>query len=134
MSEYFGTLGIAMWTLGFDGAMQYDPKSVLIGLRRTHSWIMVIVFVNFLLLSCMTVMNMLVGVLCEVVSAVKVSEEEAAAVALMKGTLLIMLKRLDKDNSGEISRSEFLSVPEDDEAMQALTELEVDIDYFLQLT
>merc|ERR1719324_2129060 len=44
-----------------------------------------------------------------------------------------MLKRLDQDNSGEISREELLLVLEDEEALSVLRELEVDVGYFFQL-
>jgi len=62
----------------------------------------------------------LIGVLCEVVTTVADSEEEAEAVKLMKDSILVLLRNLDEDNSGEISREEMRVVFQDQEALSAV--------------
>lgn len=48
------------------------------------SFIFVFVFYIFILLAALTVMNMLIGVLCEVVSAVAATEKESITVQYVK--------------------------------------------------
>merc|ERR1719478_2088197 len=91
------------------------------------------VFMSFVLLSAMTVMNMLIGVLCEVVSDVAATEREEQAIFMLKGSLLLMLKGLDADNSGELSREEFESVLNHDDALGVLQAIDVDVSYLLEL-
>merc|ERR1711871_1165907 len=98
-----------------------------------ESFALVLIFYVFLLLSALTVMNMLIGVLCEVVSAVGEAEKEQAAVDLVKKTVLIMLKHLDQDGSGEMSREELQQVLVDPHARQVLDELKVNVPYFVEL-
>merc|ERR1719428_321535 len=100
--------------------------ATLNALRKLDEYAMVALFLIFILLSSMTVMNMLIGVLCEVISAVGEAEKENAAIELMKKSVLIMLKRLDADGSGEISKDELDMVLVDPEAQEVLQELQVD--------
>merc|ERR1719399_2705170 len=79
---------------------------------------MVLVFMTFVLLSAMTVMNMLIGVLCQVVSEVADKEKEDAAIRLLKETLLKMLLLLDEDGSGDISYEELNAAFDNPQATQ----------------
>ena len=47
--------------------------------------------------SALTVMNMLIGVLCEVVSLTSAQEKEEADVLQMKRHILVMLRAMDVD-------------------------------------
>merc|ERR1719443_1215375 len=109
-----------------DGTLMDDTGTVLGLLLQEESWHSMVVFTIFMLLSALTLMNMLIGVLCEVVSAVGAAEKEEAAINLVKRSVLVLLKRLDADGSGEISREELRQVLVDPEACEVLGELEVD--------
>eukprot|EP00927_Polykrikos_kofoidii_P006317 TRINITY_DN12566_c0_g1_i4.p1 TRINITY_DN12566_c0_g1~~TRINITY_DN12566_c0_g1_i4.p1 ORF type:complete len:781 (-),score=151.63 TRINITY_DN12566_c0_g1_i4:164-2506(-) len=85
----------------------------------------------FVLLSALTVMNMLIGVLCEVVSAVAACEKENNAILLVKKTLLVMLKNLDEDRSGSISQDEIVRVFDSEESLAVLSSLDVDVENLL---
>merc|ERR1719446_693203 len=63
----------------------------------------------FILLSSLTVMNMLVGVLVEVVSVVSSVEKESLTVMFVKTKLLGMLQSsgIDADGNKHISQHEF---------------------------
>merc|ERR1712139_744459 len=111
--------------MGMDGTFMDSMGSTLMKMRDEKKYSMVCVFMVFMLLSAVTVMNMLIGVLCEVVSAVGQAEKENAAVDLVKHTVLLMLMHLDADASGEISKSELQQVLEDPDALRVLTELQV---------
>lgn len=133
VSEYFATVPLSMWTLLLDGTLMDSPGIVLGKLRKGDYYFMITIFFIFQLLSAMLVMNMLIGVLCEVVTAVAAHEKEDAAIRLMKGGLLGLLKELDKDGSGEISHEEMRNVFEDPSAVMVLKSLDVDVGYLFEL-
>merc|ERR1712070_608658 len=85
------------------------------------------VFMIFVLSSALTVMNMLIGVLCEVVSVVAAHEKEDNAIRLIKDKLLGMLMDLDEDNSGLLSREEIGRVLDDSHAQAVLESLNVSV-------
>eukprot|EP00929_Paragymnodinium_shiwhaense_P120738 TRINITY_DN9276_c0_g5_i1.p1 TRINITY_DN9276_c0_g5~~TRINITY_DN9276_c0_g5_i1.p1 ORF type:complete len:911 (+),score=225.90 TRINITY_DN9276_c0_g5_i1:113-2845(+) len=75
----------------------------------------------FVLLASMTIMNMLVGVLVEVVSTVASVEKETIQVNFVKQKLQSTLEELDENQDGMISRHEFnmlLAMPESARALQ----------------
>lgn len=133
VDHQFSTLGYTMWTLLMDGVFLVDAGGFLRTLLDQGYWTMVFVFLTFLLVSTMTVMNMLIGVLCEVVSGVAAIEKEEAAINFVKENLLKMLKRLDEDESGALSREEIDHVTNDPDALDVLFEIQVDVDYFMHL-
>merc|ERR1719310_1250327 len=85
------------------------------------------VFIIFVMLAAYTVLNMLVGLLCEVVDAVAAAEKEKAVVGLVKSRLMHVLEQLDEDGNGTISRNEFNMLLEIPEAKTALEDLGVDV-------
>merc|ERR1719424_310871 len=91
-------------------------------------------FSMFVLLSALTVMNMLIGVLCQVVLEVSAEEGERQVKKNMSETLLVMLQELDDDNSGELSRSEFRGVICEPKALAVMKDIQVDTQHLLDLT
>merc|ERR1712079_683575 len=84
------------------------------------------IFVCFMLLSALTVLNMLIGVLCEVVTAVGQHERDEADTALVKMGILKELLKFDVDGDGTISQVELEHVMSSQEAQVVLDALEVD--------
>jgi voltage-gated sodium channel len=131
----FETIPRTMWTLLVDGTFMDSTGFLLSTLLFSGSPSAIIatfVFMTFLLLSAITVMNMLIGVLCEVVSAVGQSEKDDAAISLVKATILMDLKNFD-DGDGLISRSELMKVMKDPQSKAVLRGLNVDILFVLEL-
>merc|ERR1711953_1356064 len=87
--------------------------------------------VFFVLASALTVMNMLIGVLCEVVTGVAAAEKEAFEVNLVKETLLVMLLHLDQNANGLISMDEMLYLLEDRASLNVLRNLNVKPAYLI---
>merc|ERR1719506_3591226 len=94
------------------------------------------IFYLFVLLSALTVMNMLIGVLCEVVSAVSETEKESLTVQFVKETLQEVMKHsgLDEDGDGEISKDEFCKILEIPKACALLAEVGVDVMGLIDIT
>jgi ABC-type multidrug transport system fused ATPase/permease subunit len=131
----FDTIPNSMWTLLIDGTFLDNIGAITKKMQELEFMIAsasTFVFMMFVLLAAMTVMNMLIGVLCEIVSMVARNEEEQQAVSLVKRTLLVMLQRLDEDLSGSVSFEELESLIEDHEALEVLESLEIDIKHLLQ--
>ncbi|CAJ1401227.1 unnamed protein product [Effrenium voratum] len=142
VTDHFGTLGLCMWTLALDGTFMDGTKDILQELRildtQGYSWLlgwgMISVFTLYVLLTNVTVMNMLIGILCEVVSEVKREDEEGVAIDFMKEHLRTMLTEIDKDNNENISKTELQAVVDDERAQKVLSELQVKPEDVIDLT
>merc|ERR1712232_436418 len=96
-SQYFSTLGRCMWTLLLDGVLG-DGTGTMLNLlvhrREANTIVGVISFFIFMILATITVMNMVIGVLCEVVASVTEAEKEEAAHNLLKESAVDCLQAL----------------------------------------
>jgi len=79
-------------------------------------------------------MNMLIGVLCQVVLDVSAEEEENNVKAQMAKSLLVMLEELDDDKSGQLSKIEVQDVISEPEAIAIMKDIQVDTNHLLDLT
>lgn len=125
---YFKTVPLSMHTLLLDGALMDGVGQVVRDLGE-ESLVFAGVFYIFVLLAALTMMNMLIGVLCEVVSAVASTEKEELTVNYVKEKLqeVILTSGLDEDGDGLISKSEFAKIIEIPEACNTLTEVGIDV-------
>jgi len=131
----FGTLPRCMWTLLMDGTFMDSTGIILtrmLSRGQVNTHLAVGVFLVFVLLSAFTVMNMLIGVLCEVVTAVGKAEQDEAAVKMVKETILVQLKNCDADNNGHISKEELSQVMCDQDALGTLSSLNIDLKFLLE--
>merc|ERR1712232_1510318 len=75
---YFATFPRTMWTLLIDGTLLDGTGNLMKALFNVGSFsssISALVFMSFLFLSAVTLMNMLIGVLCDVVCEVSAYEK-----------------------------------------------------------
>jgi len=80
----------------------------------------------FILSSTLTVMNMLVGVLCEVVSATAENETTKNAVNQVNDVLTTFFDKIDKDGNRRISRSEWKEMVDNNDVLKALQGLGIE--------
>eukprot|EP00927_Polykrikos_kofoidii_P025278 TRINITY_DN2274_c0_g1_i4.p1 TRINITY_DN2274_c0_g1~~TRINITY_DN2274_c0_g1_i4.p1 ORF type:complete len:641 (+),score=113.38 TRINITY_DN2274_c0_g1_i4:202-2124(+) len=129
---FFSSVSLSMYTLLVAGTFLDNLTSVTTSIGN-ESGVCVALFFVFVLLAALTVMNMLIGVLCEVVSAVAATEKEGLLVSFVSSNLQAVLQRIDTDGNCSISRKEFHLLIEDKIACEALMEVDVDplcvIDY-----
>jgi len=100
-TNFFGSLG---WS--FMSLMQilvYDDTFALIRLTFLADPFMGLLLIVFILVGAFTVLNMLIGVICEIVSTTKKEEEEK----LLMNKVEDLFAQMDADESGTISRDEF---------------------------
>mmetsp|Transcript_35355 Transcript_35355/g.77097 ORF Transcript_35355/g.77097 Transcript_35355/m.77097 type:complete len:726 (-) Transcript_35355:80-2257(-) len=131
--KYFDGILPSMATLLCTGTFLDNLTVVVYDIGRDGILFACIFFV-FVLLSALTVMNMLIGVLCEVVSAVAATEKEEMLLSFVKGKMQDVVKRIDQDGDMQISKVEFSKIMEDPEAVTALLEVGVDPEGLVDFT
>jgi hypothetical protein len=126
--EYFSTVALSMNTLWLYATLCEDIPSLAHAVREESVYLVLLLYF-FVLAAPLTVMNMLIGVLCEVVSAVATSENEESALSFMKAKVARIFYKLDldKDGNGMISKDEFKGLVENQEAARAMSDLGVDV-------
>jgi len=125
--ELFSSVGESMYTLLLFGVLSLDYISdISAKLHEVHILLPVVLFI-FVLLAPLTIMNMLIGVLCEVVSAVAKIEKESLLVNYAIGKVGQIVESLDTDGDMMISKPEFLKILGNQQACKALHDVGVDV-------
>jgi len=126
--EYFYSVPSSMHALLLHGTLMDEMADIVNGLGASNPFFPV-VFYLFLLISSLTVMNMLIGVLCEVVAAVAATEKEESSVAYVKWQIRDIMKKggLDLDGDGMISKEEFVKILDNPQATRTLSNAGVDV-------
>jgi len=101
----------------FADAIKAEPKG---------STLCMIVLTIFIIFASMTIMNMLIGVLCEVISAVAAEERESIMVDTVHAKFDSIVKQLDTDEGGTLSWVEFQQIMGLPEAIRAFESVKVD--------
>jgi len=125
-NRHFSTVGGSMYSLLLYGTLLDDIGVMSRDLGSEAAYLSVIFF-GFVLLAALTVMNMLIGVLCEVVSAVAATEREEMLVGYVNGRLRSVVAILDMDGDNQISKREFVQILENSDAVRCLQEVGVDV-------
>eukprot|EP00746_Dinoflagellata_sp_MGD_P141777 gnl/MRDRNA2_/MRDRNA2_74829_c0_seq1.p1 gnl/MRDRNA2_/MRDRNA2_74829_c0~~gnl/MRDRNA2_/MRDRNA2_74829_c0_seq1.p1 ORF type:complete len:550 (-),score=86.21 gnl/MRDRNA2_/MRDRNA2_74829_c0_seq1:203-1852(-) len=106
LENIFTSVSQSMWILLLHGALLDNPSTILNVVFET-SPILAAVFLTFIFISNLTVLNMLIGILCDVVHQVSLHEKEQAAILDLKKALFELLDCFDKDDDRQIHRDEF---------------------------
>merc|ERR1719162_498261 len=94
---------------------------------------MTAVFVSFIALSAFCVVNMLIGILCNVVDRVAETERDEADVRYLKSTLLELLDCFDEDGDRTLTKLEFENLMRNPVTKKVLTRFGVDSDDLLSM-
>lgn len=125
---WFSTLGWTMWTLFLHGTLMLEPHEIVTPLIEEPSIsnaASVAVFFIFMMLTAITILNLLIGVLCEVVTSVAQNERDQADIHLVKGTILLELKKIDADGNGSIGRDELDELLSSEASLAVLQSLHI---------
>jgi len=121
----FGSMGKSMFSLLVMGTILDDVTSCTNAIRRTGNLPMLAAFIVYILLSSFTMMNMLVGILVEVVASTAEGESNRIAEAGVRDAIGTIFQQMDRDQSGAISKEEFAKMKTDTQVVKALQELGV---------
>jgi len=124
---YFGTIMQSMSTLLLRGVLA-DLADIVMNLGEAN-YGFAVVMLFFILMSTLTVMNMLVGVLVEVVSVVSAVEKEEMTMQYVKSMLMNMIQEgdYDEDHNLCISKEEFSKLLMTPRAAKILQNVGVDV-------
>ncbi|CAE8627123.1 unnamed protein product [Polarella glacialis] len=122
---YFTSVGVSMYSLLIYATFLDNLADFCDAIRAESLPCLFIVF-TFVGLAAMTMMNMLIGVLCEVVSSVAAAENEERMTVTVVEKMREVLAAVDADNNGSISYKEFLLICHQPAALQALKEVGID--------
>eukprot|EP00931_Biecheleriopsis_adriatica_P026974 TRINITY_DN16311_c0_g1_i1.p1 TRINITY_DN16311_c0_g1~~TRINITY_DN16311_c0_g1_i1.p1 ORF type:complete len:657 (-),score=102.84 TRINITY_DN16311_c0_g1_i1:64-2034(-) len=123
----FSSVLMSMHTLTVHGALMDDISDLMRALFQESALAFCLMYVVYVI-TAITVMNMLIGILCEVINAVAGAEKEALQVRMVRDTLQVCLlgSDVDKDGSGSIDQDEFMSMFTNDTVLSSLEEMGVD--------
>jgi len=132
LSLYWGTVSRSMLTLLANGALGDSIGEVLRDISGNPA--AVVALMAFVVFAALTILNMLVGVLCEVIAEVTHAEKEEFALWHLKDTVLVMLKDIDEDGGGTISRDELAGLLHNEGALEVMRDLNINVHHFLAMT
>jgi hypothetical protein len=92
---------------------------------RLEMWVLLVLAFIYISLAALTVMNMLIGVLCEVVSAVAESERDDIRTETLTHKMREVVEALDKDKNNKLSYKEFGEIMGKPDALTALEDVGV---------
>jgi voltage-gated sodium channel len=121
---FFSNVAQSMYSL-LVYATLLDNMADFLDSLRFEFWPLLALALVFIALAALTVMNMLIGVLCEVVSAVADTERESILTEAVKEKMLGIVAKLDTNKNNRISYEEFTQIMAKPEALQALEDVDV---------
>lgn len=129
--ELFGSMGKSMRHLFIMGTILDDITACTNSIRASPKPMMGLgFFFVFVLVSSFTMLNMLIGILCEVVGQTSEDEEQKATEANIREAIGSLFKTMDEDGNGTISRHEFMAMKEDKAVLDSLSALDVQARHF----
>jgi len=132
----FTTITNCMWILLMDGTLMLDNAAIMMSellFSRKPTVVMAgIFFLVYAVLSALLILQMLIGVLCDVVSQVGQEQRDADAIGLVKQELLEIIVALD-NGDGKISRQEMLTVMKHPKSIAVQKRLNINQLFLLQL-
>jgi outer membrane murein-binding lipoprotein Lpp len=133
MPDHFPSMDIAMRTLIHHAVFMDDVSGLGTDIwdQGVYMWVLYMIFIW---VANLTLLNMLLGILVEVITRVAEAQGTEDTVTFMRNTLLEKLKQYDADYNGDISYEEFQNLIADKEVAIALTEIDVDIQHFKSLS
>jgi len=123
-SQFSGVL-VSMNTLLMQGI--FSDQAQFFGDMLDEGFLYYSIFMAFMLTGAFTVMNMLIGVLCDVMSNVADEQKDDTAVSQLKNQIEKLIREVDLDGDMMVSKTEFALMLNSKEALQSLSEVEVDV-------
>lgn len=121
---FFANVAHSMYSLLIYATL-LDNMADFLDALRYEFWPLLALALIFIALAALTVMNMLIGVLCEVVSAVADTERDIRDTEIVKEKMHGIISSLDSNENKKISYEEFTKIMEKPEALQVLEDVDV---------
>lgn len=124
-TTYFSSVPEAMHNLILFGTFLDSLSTFLYDLKADSPLCFIFSWI-YIGLAALTVMNMLIGVLCEVISSVAAEEAESLMVEKVADKFKSIVAELDEDNDGSLNWEEFQKILDHPDALAALESVNVD--------
>jgi hypothetical protein len=118
--QYFGSCMDSVWTLLLFGTF-VDNIGILVGKIQDKDPLLLAFFLAFVFLSSFTLMNLLIGIICEVVSTKSKQLASQAEFLTVQNNLLDILDCYDKRGSATLDREEFRLLMSNPEVIHHIT-------------
>lgn len=132
----FSTMTNCIWTLFVSGTLMLDNAGPLMSSLLFSSKLNYMLagwaFLAYTMMSALCILQMLIGILCEVVSEVKTEETNANAIGLMKQELLKSLKDC-VDSDDRITQAQLMKVMDAPRCRALMKRLRINYPFFLAL-
>eukprot|EP00928_Gymnodinium_smaydae_P014680 TRINITY_DN15402_c0_g5_i1.p1 TRINITY_DN15402_c0_g5~~TRINITY_DN15402_c0_g5_i1.p1 ORF type:complete len:827 (-),score=164.62 TRINITY_DN15402_c0_g5_i1:442-2922(-) len=128
--SYFSTVPIGMKNLLVMAA--FPDLGDMIDEIASESVLACIIFFLSVLITALAMLNMLIGVLCEVVTMVATVEKEGKNVEFISRQMKTYMDVYDSDGDGSLSKEEFMRLGANEEVIRFLMHIQVDVRNLLQ--
>jgi len=125
LQSSFSGVVVSMNTLLMQGI--FSDQAQFFGQMLDEGFLYYSIFMAFMLTGAFTVMNMLIGVLCDVMSNVADDQKDDTVVSQLKNQIEQLIAEVDLDGDMMVSKTEFAHMLRSEGALQSLNDVEVDI-------
>ncbi|CAK0819930.1 unnamed protein product [Prorocentrum cordatum] len=125
--EYFPSVTYTMLFLLMHGTFLDSVGAKGFEINREGGIVLMFFFLAYIFMTSFLMLNMLIGVVCEMVSTVKNCEQELMAKVSLQAQLSDIMDVYDADGTGSLTQSEFHLFINNLEVVQALHHFDVDI-------
>jgi voltage-gated sodium channel len=129
-SAMFGTMGKSMFSLFIMGTVLDDVTAASNAIRETQNFWMLTAFIVFILISSFMMLNMLIGILVEVVAATAEGERGKTVEDNVREAIREIFDSMDEDEDKRISREEFENMQDNPKVKAALEDLDITDSHF----
>jgi Na+-transporting methylmalonyl-CoA/oxaloacetate decarboxylase gamma subunit len=126
-SQLFNSIAMSMLSLLTHGVLG-DNLAQAATIIMNDSPLLFWLFFLFFIFTALTLYNMLLGILCEVINRTQEEEQELATLNEVKETLMMAFETLDKTHDGLVSEVEWQQIKTDKAVIQAFCRLGIDED------
>jgi len=133
VAESYGSLWLSSFYLFMGGTLCDDITSRMGDLREETGFSGMALFSLYVLISAFTVLNMLIGILCEVVTATADEEGRKAKVAKVQEMIGPVFDEIDQDGTMTVSRKEFEQLANIEIVREAFAEVGIEVDHVVAL-
>lgn len=128
--DFFGSTSKSMLSLLVMGTILDDVTACSNSIREKNDLWMLTLFLCYILLNSFTLLNMLTGILVDVVGNTAEGENDRLVQAGVMESVHRIFVQMDQDGSGVITQSELMAMKEDESVMNALRKLGIKEKHF----
>merc|ERR1712232_221126 len=125
--KYFPSCWHTLLVLLVHGTFMDSIGTILLDYLVPASTVLTTYFLIFVLLSNFTVLNMLIGIVCEVISRVKEEEQQTSENFYLRTHLLDIMDCYDKDGNRALARREYDLLMMNPEFLQLIRDFGTDV-------